>query len=70
MTSVPAGQPQFDVVVLGTGAAGLVAAVAAAERGASVGLFEKAEPRRRHDGYLRRGMLGSVQRTDGRQRDR
>ncbi len=43
MTSVPAGQPQFDVVVLGTGAAGLVAAVAAAERGASVGLFEKAD---------------------------
>ena len=43
MTSVPAGQPQFDVVVLGTGAAGLVAAVAAAEDGASVGLFEKAD---------------------------
>ncbi len=43
MTSVPAGQPQFDVVVLGTGAAGLVAAVAAAEHGASVGLFEKAD---------------------------
>ena len=43
MTSVPAGQPQFDVVVLGTGAAGLAAAVAAAERGASVGLFEKAD---------------------------
>ena len=38
MTSAPAGQPQFDVVVRGTGAAGLVAALAAAEEGASVGL--------------------------------
>ncbi len=41
MTAAPAGQPRFDVVVLGTGAAGLVAALAAAEQGASVGLFEK-----------------------------
>jgi len=30
----------YDVVVLGTGAAGLVAALAAADAGASVGLFE------------------------------
>jgi 3-oxosteroid 1-dehydrogenase len=43
VTSVPVGQPQFDVVVLGTGAAGLVAALAATEGGASVGLFEKAD---------------------------
>jgi 3-oxosteroid 1-dehydrogenase len=43
VTSAPAGGPQFDVVVLGTGAAGLVAALAAAEAGASVGLFEKAD---------------------------
>jgi 3-oxosteroid 1-dehydrogenase len=43
VTTAPAGQPQFDVVVLGTGAAGLVAALAAAEGGASVGLFEKAD---------------------------
>ncbi|MGX4694803.1 FAD-dependent oxidoreductase [Streptomyces sp. JNUCC 63] len=34
---------EYDVVVLGTGAAGLTAALAAASRGASVGLFEKAE---------------------------
>lgn len=34
---------QFDVVVLGTGAAGLCAALAAADAGASVGLFEKAD---------------------------
>ncbi|MCL2585896.1 MAG: FAD-dependent oxidoreductase [Streptosporangiales bacterium] len=34
---------EFDVVVLGSGAAGLVAAVAAADSGASVGLFEKAD---------------------------
>ena len=33
----------FDVVVLGTGAAGLVAAVSAAEHGASVGLFERSD---------------------------
>jgi choline dehydrogenase-like flavoprotein len=34
---------EYDVVVLGTGAAGLVAALRAAAEGASVGLFEKAE---------------------------
>lgn len=33
----------YDVVVLGTGAAGLTAALAAATSGASVGLFEKAD---------------------------
>ena len=33
---------EFDVVVLGTGAAGMVAALAARESGARVGLFEKA----------------------------
>ncbi|MBB3663197.1 succinate dehydrogenase/fumarate reductase flavoprotein subunit [Prauserella sediminis] len=32
---------EFDVVVLGTGAAGLTAALSAADTGASVGLFEK-----------------------------
>jgi 3-oxosteroid 1-dehydrogenase len=34
---------RFDVVVLGTGAAGLTAAISAHEAGASVGIFEKAE---------------------------
>ena len=34
---------EYDVVVLGTGAAGLVAAAAAADAGASVGVFEKAD---------------------------
>jgi succinate dehydrogenase/fumarate reductase flavoprotein subunit len=33
----------FDVVVLGTGVAGLVAAVASHDRGATVGLFEKGD---------------------------
>jgi 3-oxosteroid 1-dehydrogenase len=34
---------EYDVVVLGSGAAGLTAALAAARTGASVGLFEKAD---------------------------
>jgi len=33
----------YDVVVLGTGAAGLTAALAAHDQGASVGLFEKSD---------------------------
>lgn len=36
-------QQEFDVVVLGTGAAGFAAAIRAAADGASVGLFEKAD---------------------------
>jgi succinate dehydrogenase/fumarate reductase flavoprotein subunit len=39
----PVSATVFDVVVLGTGAAGLCAAVAAADAGARVGLFEKAD---------------------------
>jgi succinate dehydrogenase/fumarate reductase flavoprotein subunit len=34
---------RFDVVVLGSGAAGMTAAVAAADEGATVGLFEKSD---------------------------
>jgi len=39
----PADATVYDVVVVGSGAAGLVAALAAAEQGATVGLFEKAQ---------------------------
>lgn len=42
MTSA-SGHQDYDVVVLGTGAAGLTAAVRAAAQGARVGLFERAE---------------------------
>ena len=34
---------EFDVIVLGTGAAGLAAVIAAHEQGARVGVFEKAD---------------------------
>jgi succinate dehydrogenase/fumarate reductase flavoprotein subunit len=37
------GATPLDVVVLGTGASGLVAAIAAAEAGASVGLYERSD---------------------------
>lgn len=39
----PAMQEQFDIVVVGSGAAGLAAAITAAESGAKVALIEKSE---------------------------
>ena len=45
----------YDVIVLGTGAAGLIAALTAAELGANVGLFEKGATHRRDDRLLRAG---------------
>ena len=41
--TIGVGVDEYDVIVLGTGAAGLTAAIAAAEHGATVGLFEKAD---------------------------
>ena len=43
MAGAAARDHRYDVVVLGTGAAGLTAAVRAAADGARVGLFERAE---------------------------
>jgi succinate dehydrogenase/fumarate reductase flavoprotein subunit len=43
MEAVPVADQYYDVVVLGTGAAGLTAAVRAAAAGATVGLFERAD---------------------------
>jgi len=43
MAGQGSGHDEYDVVVLGTGAAGLTAAVRAAAAGARVGLFEKAD---------------------------
>ncbi len=43
MTDTASPQEHYDVVVLGSGAAGLTAALAAAHSGARVALFEKSE---------------------------
>ncbi len=43
MAGAAARDHRYDVVVLGTGATGLTAAVRAAADGARVGLFERAE---------------------------
>ena len=47
----------YDVVVLGTGAAGLTAALAAHDQGASVGLFEKSDQVGGAGGTLGPGMV-------------
>ena len=58
--------PRHDVVVLGTGAAGLVAALAAHDAGAAVGLYEKADVGALLQACLDRGiepLTGREQRT-------
>ena len=52
--------PEYDVIVIGSGFAGLAAAISAAENGAKVVVLEKIASRRRqlfslrrHDGYSR-----------------
>ena len=68
-TAPPPGPRGFDVVVLGTGAAGLVAALAA-DAGAPGSGYSRRPTRRRHGGDVGRWMLGAQQRADGRQLDR
>ncbi|MSQ24488.1 MAG: FAD-binding protein [Chloroflexi bacterium] len=48
--------PEFDVLVIGGGASGLRAAIAAKEAGASVGLISKAHPLRTHTGLIQGGL--------------
>ena len=55
-----AGEQEYDVVVIGSGAAGLSAALSAAVNGSRVLVTREVQSHRRYERALRRRHLGTV----------